>query len=324
MKRIGKDKKRELFTLLLKSRRFEEKLVEVMTTGKDAYGWVHAGLGEEAIGVGVTAHLNRDDYINYNHRVGRAIIITKGIPVKRFLLDALGKQGGPCKGMGGEVHYCDVDYGIIGYVGTLGAQSPINAGIALACKYRNSSQVVVNILGDGTVDEGNVHETMNMASLWKLPMVFVVQNNRWAQFASQSGTAGQPDIWRKAEAYNMPGEVADGTDLLAVYETSREAIERARKGEGPTLVEYRVNRWYGHYSGDDQSYRKPEDIEEARKRDPVAIFQQQLLDEGILTRASIDELEGAIRTEIDEALTFALESPPPPVEQAFENVYCVP
>lgn len=319
MEGVSKEKKKELFSLLLKSRRLDEKLIELITKGEIA-GWIHPCLGEEAIGVGVTANLERTDYINNTHR-GRPIIITKGVPLKRFMAEALGRKSGPCGGIVGEMHFCDVEYGIIGQSGTLGGQIPIAVGVALACQYQKTGQIVVCIFGDGTVDEGNFHESINIASLWKLPIVFIVGNNGWAQFVPQEATAAQPEIWRKAEGYNMPGKVADGADILEVYKTSREAIARARRGEGPTLIEYKVKRWEGHYVGDPQKYRNPKDIEEAHKIDPISKFQKKLVDEKILTLKDIDRLDQSIRNEIDEAIEFAKSSPPASVEQAFQNVY---
>ena len=319
MEKISNKKKIELFTLLLKSRRLEEKLVELFTGGAIA-GWVHSALGQEAVGVGIAAHLEQTDYINNTHR-GRPIIIGKGVPLKRFMAEVFGKKDGPCKGIAGEMHYCDVEYGIVGFSGIIGANIPIATGIALSCQYRNSGQVIVSCLGDGTSDNGYFHESLNVASKWKLPIVYVVENNRWAQFVPQQVTAAQPDIWRKAEGYNMPGKMVDGTDLLEVYTTSKEAVARARRGEGPTLIECKVNRWIGHYIGDPQKYRTPEDIEEAHKKDPVAILQTKLINEKILTQENIQELEKSINTEIQEAVEFAKNSPAATVEQAFQNVY---
>lgn len=319
MEKISKEKKKEFFTLMLKSRRLEEALIELTTKGEIA-GWFHSGLGEEAIGVGVTANLEKPDYINTTHR-GRSIVITKGVPLKRFMAEVLGKKIGSCGGIAGEMHFCDVEYGIIGTGGTIGAIIPVTVGVALTCQYRRTGQVVVSIFGDGAVGEGNFHESMNIASLWKLPLVFVVTNNGWAQFTPQAITAAQPEIWRKAEGYNMPSKVVDGTDVLEVYETSREAIVRARSGEGPTMIEFRVKRWLGHYVGDPQKYRDPKEIEEARRFDPVSKFQKRLLDEKILTLENIEKLDQLIKKEIEEAIEFAKNSPPASIEQAFQNVY---
>jgi len=317
--KVTKEKKVELFTFLLKSRRLEERLIDMTTQGEIA-GWLHPNLGGEAVGVGVTAALEPKDYINNTHR-GRPIIVTKGVPLKRFLLEVLGKKDGPCGGIAGEMHYADIEYGILGTQGLVGANIPLSVGFALACQIKNTGQVVVSYFGDGAVDEGNFHESVNMASVWKLPVVFVVENNRWAQFTPQACTAAQPDIWRKAEAYNMPGLLADGADVLAVYQAAAEVVDRARRGEGPSLLECRFNRWLGHYIGDPQKYRDPKDIEEARKIDPVTKFQEQLLAEQILTAESIEKLEQEIKAEIEAAVDFARNSPPADPADVFNNIY---
>lgn len=319
MEKVSKDEKLELFTLLLKSRRVEERLIELATKGAIA-GWLHPMLGQEAVGVGVVSNLEPTDLVNNTHR-GRAILLAKGVPLKRFMAEVLGRKDGPCHGIAGEMHFCDVEYGLIGNSGYIGAQVSVMVGMALASQRRNTGQVVVSVFGDGTVDNGYFHESVNVASKWKLPIVFVVENNRWAQFVPQEATAAQPEIWRKAEAYNMPGLRANGRDVLEVYETSREAIARARKGEGPTLLEYMVDRWTGHYIGDPQKYRDPKDIEEVRKNDPVAMYQNRLLNEKILTPEYIEKLEKSIKAEIEDAVEFAQNSPPATAEQAFQNVY---
>jgi TPP-dependent pyruvate/acetoin dehydrogenase alpha subunit len=316
---VSKERKIELFNLLLKARRVEERLVELVIKGAIP-GWLHSMLGQEAVGVGVVSNLKPTDLVNNTHR-GRAILLTKGVPLKYFMAETLGRKAGPCGGIAGEMHFCDAKYGVVGGSGYIGAQIPVMVGMALACQHRNTGQVVVNVLGDGTVDNGYFHESINVASKWKLPMVFVVENNRWAQFVPQEATAAQPEIWRKAEAYNMPGLRANGRDVLEVYKTSREAIARARKGEGPTLLEYMVDRWTGHYIGDPQKYRDPKDIEEVRKNDPVVMYQNRLVDEKILTPEYIEKLEKSIKAEIEDAIGFAQNSPPATEEQAFQNVY---
>lgn len=319
MDEIDSGKKKELFGLLLKSRRLEEALIEMSTRG-DMAGWLHTMLGQEAVGVGVAAHLERSDVINNTHR-GRAVIVAKGVPLGRFMAEVLGRINGPCRGMAGEMHFADSEWGILGNSGLLGATIPVTVGLALASKLRKTGQVVVCMLGDGAVNEGNFHESINMASVWKLPIVFVVENNGWAQFTPQKETAAQPEIWRKAEGYGMPGQVADGSDLLEVYRTAQVAIERARSGGGPTLLEYQLNRWHGHYVGDPQKYRDPGDIQEAKKVDPEDKFRKKLLQEKILTAELIADIEESIKREIKEAVLFGQQSPAARVDQAFQNVY---
>jgi TPP-dependent pyruvate/acetoin dehydrogenase alpha subunit len=319
MAKMSKDVRKRLFERLLKTRRLEETLVEVFQTG-DVPGWLHAAFGHEAVGVGVASCLEKTDLINNTHR-GRGTVVAKGIPLKRFLSECMGKQGGPGNGMCGEGHYCDTEYGILGNSGLLGATISVAVGAALAAKNLKTGQVVISLCGDGTVDEGAFHENMNIASLWKLPIVFVIDNNGWAQFSPQKDTAAQLDIWKKAEGYNMPGIVADGSDVFEVYQKAQEAIARARRGEGPTLIEYKVTRWLGHYVGDPQKYRDPEDIKRAREVDPVRICQEALLKERIIDNNYIQELENKIKDEIQEAVAYAKSLPLASVEQAFKNVY---
>jgi TPP-dependent pyruvate/acetoin dehydrogenase alpha subunit len=316
---INKKTQRELYTLLLKARRVEEKLIQLSTNGEMA-GWIHAMLGHEAVGVGVTANLERKDLVNYTHR-GRAIMIGKGASLKRFMAEALGKETGPCGGRMGEGHYGDLEYGILGCLGCLGASIAVCVGAALAFQYRNAGQVVINFFGDGTVDEGNFHESLNIASLWKLPIVFIVENNGWAQFTPQEVTAAQPEIWRKAESYKIPSLRADGNDLDEIYKTSRDAIAKARRGEGPVLIEYMCHRWLGHYVGDPQKYRAPNDIEEAVKNDPLKKYQERLIAKGKLNFKEIEKLESEIKAEIEDAIQFAKGCPEPTSEQAFKMVY---
>ena len=319
MSNISKDVQKKLFELLLKSRRLEEAMIGLITAG-DIAGWLHPMLGHEAVGVGVAACLEKKDIINNTHR-GRGINIAKGVPLKRFMAEVLGRTEGPSGGIGGEMHFCDVEYGILGNSGLVGATIPVAVGVAMASKHLKTGQVVVSVCGDGTVDEGNFHESVNIASVWKLPIVFVIDNNEWAQFTPQKETAGQVEIWKKAEGYGMPGLAADGVDVLEVYKTAQAAIERARRGEGPTLIEYKVPRWLGHYIGDAQAYRDPQDIEKARQIDPVDRYRSVLLKKNIVSDDDVQKLETTIAGEIKEAISYAKSLPVAGAEQAFKNIY---
>ena len=319
MTNITKGLQKKLFELLLKSRRLEEVLIELIMAG-DITGWLHPMLGHEAVGVGVATCLEKKDIINNTHR-GRGINIAKGVSLERFMAEALGRQGGPSGGIGGEMHFCDAENGILGNSGLVGATVPVAVGVAMASKHLKTGQVVVSVCGDGTVDEGNFHESVNIASVWKLPIVFVIDNNEWAQFTPQRETAGQIEIWKKAEGYGMPGIVADGADVIEVYKTAQAAIARARRGDGPTLIEYKVPRWMGHYIGDAQAYRDAEDIEKARQIDPVSRYQSVLLKKGIITSDYIQKLEKNIDEEIKEAVNYAKSLPFASVEQAFKYIY---
>ena len=319
MSQPSKEKLVELFTTLLKVRLLEERLIELSTQGLIP-GWLHSGLGQEAIGVGVVTNLGKDDYVSNTHR-GRSQAIPKGVDLKGFMAETLGKATGTCKGKSGEMHFGDIRAGVLGASAIMGAGLPIATGVAFSCKMRGTNQVTVCFFGDGSVDEGEFHEVLNIASMWKLPIVFVCENNGWAQFSPQSDTASQPDIYLKAAGYNMPGKMVDGNDILAVYEAAQEAITRAREGSGPTLLECKTNRWLGHYIGDPQKYRSPEDIEAVRRLDPLPRFQAKLLEENIITPDQIEAIKGKLQAEIEEAVEFAKNSPTAEAEAVFEDVY---
>lgn len=320
MKELSQEKLIELFTTLLKVRLLEERLIELSTQGLIP-GWLHSGLGQEAIGVGVVSNLGKDDFVSNTHR-GRSQIIPKGVDLKGFMAETLGKATGTCRGKSGEMHFGDIKAGVLGASAIMGAGLPIAAGVAFSSQVRGTDQVTVCFFGDGTVDEGEFHEVLNIASLWKLPIVFVCENNGWAQFSPQPDTASVPDIYRKAAAYNMPGKKVDGNDIIAVYEAARKAIARARRGNGPTLLEAKTSRWLGHYVGDPQNYRSAEDIKAVRRLDPVARFQTRLLAEKVLTLDQIEVIKGKLRAEIEEAVEFARNSPPPQAEAVLADVYC--
>jgi len=319
---VNLDKKRllEIFTDLVKVRRLEETLVELFTAGEFP-GWIHSDLGQEAVGIGVALNLRQDDYITSTHR-SRAVFVGKGIDLKSFMAETFAKSDGTCQGRAGEMRFMDIDRGILGYTVTVGAWIPFAVGVAFSCKYRGTDQVSVAFFGDGAVDSGPFHEALNVASVMKLPVLFLCENNGWAQFTPQSATASVPRISKKAVAYNMPGKTVDGNDVIAVYEAAREAIDYVRGGNGPMLLECTTHRWLGHYVGDNQKYRDPDEIKECRKSDPVLRFQNKLLGDGVLTAEKIADIENKIKLEIDEAVDFARKSKAPEPEEAMKDVYC--
>lgn len=319
MSKIDKSKMADLFTLLLKARRLEEKLSELSEAGLIP-GWVHSCLGQEAVGVGVVPHLNDDDYINLTHR-GRPQLVAKGVNLKLFLAEAMGKKDGLCKGRSGEMHFADKEAYVLSGNAIIGASLPICSGVAFSCKLRNTGQIVVCFFGDGASEEGTFQECLNFASIWKLPILFVCENNGWAQFVPQSETSAVLDVSKRAAAYNIPAKtVYNGSDVLAVYNAAGEAIAMAREMQ-PNLLEFKVHRWLGHYVGDPQKYRDPKDIEECRKDDPVKKFQKRLLKEKILEKNEIDNIDRKVREEIEEAVKFAMNSPKPDIASAFEDVF---
>jgi pyruvate dehydrogenase E1 component alpha subunit len=317
-KTVRKEKMVELFSNMIKARVLAKRIAELTMEGK-VPGWTHTRMGQEAVGVGICAALRPSDYI-FRH-IGHAYIVGKGTDLKRATAELLGRETGLCKGKSGE-HLADVSIGLMGLSGVLGAAMPIAVGVALSCKYRATDQVTVSCFGDGSAALGTLHESLNMASLWKLPIVFCCENNGWAQFSPQQLTTVVRDIATLGAAYEIPGEIVDGDDVLAVFQASREAVEHARRGNGPTLLELKTHRWHGHYVGDSQRYRLPEEIKECTKFDPIPRFETKLIREEILTQEEIELIKQKIQSEIEEAIEFAEASSWPQPEEAMEDVYC--
>lgn len=320
MSQLDKEILLNIFKHLLMARRIEEKLVDLFTEGAFP-GWVHSALGQEAVGLGIALNLSPGDYITYPHR-GRPILIGRGVDLKRFMAETFCRKEGTCKGRSGEMHYMDLKIGVLNYSGSIGAILPFATGVAFSCKYHGSNKVTVACFGDGAVDTGGFHESMNIASVWQLPILFACENNGWAQFTSQSQTASVPDIYKKAAAYNMPGEVVDGDDAEAVYQAANRAISYVREGKGPMLMEFKTHRWLGHYVGDPQKYRDQEELAAVRQFDPLKRLEEKLLKEEILSHQLIKETEKRVKADIEEAVKFARQSPFPKSEEALDDVYC--
>lgn len=320
MKSLAKEKLIELFITMIRGRAFDQKVMELFTQGSIP-GFIHLGIGQEAIAAGVCSHLGKSDNIFTTHR-GHIQAVAKGIDMKRAMAELFGKKSGFCKGKGGSMHLVDKTVGLMGTTAIVGAGIPIATGAAFSSQLRGTDQVTVCFFGDGAVNQGTFHESLNMASLWKLPIVYCCENNGWAQFTPQKLTTRVMDVASRAAAYDMPGVMVDGDDVLAVYEAAREAIDRARKGDGPTLLECKTHRWYGHYVGDPQKYRPADEIEECRKFDPVAKLEAKLIGEKVLTPDEVREIKQRVQAEIDEAVNFAEESPLPKVDEILEDVYC--
>jgi pyruvate dehydrogenase E1 component alpha subunit len=310
-----------MYTNMLKIRRFEEKVGELFAAGKIP-GFVHLYIGEEAVATGVCAHLRKDDYITSTHR-GHGHLISKGGDLKLMMAELFGKRTGYCKGKGGSMHIADVDLGILGANGIVGGGPPIATGAALAAKYKGTDQVAVCFLGDGASNQGTFHEGVNMASIWKLPVIFVVENNMYGISLSQTRSMRVQDIADRAAAYDIPGFVVDGNDVIAVYEAAGEAIQRARAGEGPALIECKTYRYRGHFEGDPMIYRTREEEEMWKAKDPIPRFEAKLKEMGLLTEAQAREINERIIAQVEEAVRFAEESPWPAPEEVLEDVYTV-
>ena len=270
--------------------------------------------------VGTCLALRDDDFITSTHR-GHGDIIAKGGRLDRMFAELYAKETGYCRGKGGSMHIFDFKLGVLGANGIVGAGMPIATGAALASQLRGSDQVAVSFFGDGASNEGAFHEAINMASVWKLPAIFLCANNEYAESTPRRIQQNIEDVAARAVAYGIPGVVVDGMDVLAVYEVVSEAVARARRGDGPTLVEAKTYRYLGHYVGDPGLYRTKEEVEEAMSRDPIPAFERTVTTSGLLIEAECRAIEAAVRLEVEEAVEFGRQSPEPHESIAFEDVY---
>ncbi len=316
---IEKEKLTDLYRTMVRIRRFEERVAREFAEG-NIPGSVHLYIGEEAVATGAIAHLRKDDYIMSTHR-GHGHLIAKGGDTKLMMAELFAKKTGYCLGKGGSMHIASLDIGMLGASGIVGSGIPIATGAGLSAKMRGTDQVTICFFGDGASNIGRFHEGINLASVWRLPVVFVCENNLWAVSVPTSCSLSVPNVADRAVGYGIPGVIVDGMDVVAVYEAAGEAVARARRGEGPTLIEAKTYRFRGHFEGDAGTYRPKEEVEEWLKRDPIKSFKDKLIKMKVLTEKEADEIDQAAREEMDEAVKFAQESPFPEPEEALKNVY---
>ncbi len=316
---IPRDRLTDLYRTMVRIRKFEEKLVAEFAAGKIP-GTVHLYMGEEAVATGACAALRPDDYIISTHR-GHGHLIAKGARTDRMMAEIYGRETGYCKGKGGSMHIADPDLGILGANGIVGGGVCIAGGAALSAKMRKSGQVVICFLGDGATNEGAFHEGVNLASIWKLPVVYVVENNLYAEKTRITDTTRIADLASRAAAYGLPGVVVDGNDITAVFEAVAGAVARARQGDGPTIVECKTYRWRGHYEGDNQGYKPKEEVDEWKAKDPIPRFRQHLTRVGIMPPEHAERIDREMADEINTALKFAMDSPFPDPSEAEEDVF---
>jgi pyruvate dehydrogenase E1 component alpha subunit len=316
---LTREKLVEMYEKLVEIRFFEDKVFELY--GQNLVpGTIHLYAGEEAVAVGACSALGRTDYITSTHR-GHGHCIAKGADLKRTMAEILGKKTGYCKGKGGSMHIADFSIGMLGATAVVGAGLPIAVGAGLSAKLRKTDQVVVCFFGEGASNQGTFHESLNMASAWKLPVVFVCENNLYAMGTRQSRIMNVEDVAKRAVAYGISGKSVDGNDVIAVYEATRDAVEFARKGEGPTLIECKTYRRRGHSRVDPARYRPKEEVAEWLRRDPIKRFEDYLLQNDVLTEEELRLVKAQVADRIDDAVKFALESPYPAPEEALEDVY---
>ena len=309
----------EMFSTMTKIRLFESELQKFFAAGKIP-GFVHLYLGEEAVATGACAALKQTDMITSTHR-GHGHCIAKGGDLKLMMAEIYGRSTGYCKGKGGSMHIADFNIGILGANGIVGGGGPLAVGAAFSCQYKDTKGVCACFFGDGASNQGTTQESLNMASAWKLPVIFINENNGYGISCPQSKSMAITDIADRAAAYDMPGVVVDGNDATAVYEAVQAAVDRARRGEGPSLIECKTYRWRGHFEGDACVYREKDEVDEWVRKDPLPRFAKKLLDEGILSQKELDDLQATLDTELQEAISFAETSPLPQPSEVTADVY---
>ena len=316
---IKKELLSDMLSKMLEIRLFEEQ-IEAFFMNNLIGGTVHLYIGEEAVAVGACAALQKEDYIVSNHR-GHGHCIAKGGDSRKMMAEILGKETGYCRGKGGSMHVSDIEIGNLGANGIVGAGIPIASGAALALKLQKRKQVVVCFFGDGASNTGSFHEGINLASVNSLPVVFVCENNGYAISSSFSNTFSISNISDRAQAYGIPGISIDGMDVIGVYEAMQHAVDRARKGGGPSFIECMTYRFKGHYIGDPGIYRTQKELDAWRKKDPIERLKNSLKKNKILSAKDIRKIEAEAAAKIKDAEEFALNSPEPKGEEAFLSVY---
>ena len=298
-----------MYRTLVLIRTFEDKLYSLFLT-TPMPGTMHQYNGQEAVATGVCLALRPDDYITSTHR-GHGHVLAKGSDLKGAMAEMFAKDTGLCRGMGGSMHIADFRVGMLGANAIVGGGLPIAAGAALAAQMRGTDQVAVAFMGDAAANEGSFHESLNLAAIWKLPVVFVVENNLYGYSVKFSRACPTEHIATRAAAYGFPGEVVDGQDVLAVYDAARRAVERARSGAGPSLLECKTYRYKGHARFDPATYRPKEEEEEWKQRDPIKLWAARLTESGIAGEEQLKAIHTAVRKEIEAAVEFAAKSEPP-------------
>ena len=317
---LSKDQLLTAYRTMRTIREFEERLHVEFATG-DIPGFVHLYAGEEASGVGVCMHLDNRDRIASTHR-GHGHCIAKGCDVDGMMAEIYGRRDGLCGGKGGSMHIADLDKGMMGANGIVGGGPPLICGAGLAAKQLGTGGVAIAFVGDGGSNQGTTFESLNLASVWNLPCIFVVENNGYAESTGSKWSIACDDAADRASGFNMPGVVVDGHDFFAVHEAAGEAIKRAREGAGPSLLECKLNRYYGHFEGDAQTYRGQDEVKKLREtRDCLAMFREKVTGAGLLDAAALDAIDSEAEAQIDGAVAKAKVAPPPSAADLLTDVY---
>ena len=314
----------DIYTRILRIRRFEEEVGRLFRQGQ-LPGFVHLYIGEEAVAAGVCAALTDEDTIISTHR-GHGHVIAKGGDIKRMMAELFGKASGYNKGKGGSMHIADFDIGMLGAIGIVGGGIPIAVGAGLSAWYTDSERVSVCFFGDGAANEGSFHESLNLASVLNLPVVFVCENNQYGEFTPAANAMNISDIADRAAGYGIPGRVADGVDALEMYRVARTAVQRARDGGGPTLIEAKTHRRGSHAEGEEaflagQKYRSEEELEEAQAKDPLLLLHSYIGEQDLLPAEQLETLDADITQSVAEAVDAARKGPDPTVESLYEDLW---
>jgi TPP-dependent pyruvate/acetoin dehydrogenase alpha subunit len=311
--------KLDIYKKIVLSRRLEERVAELIKAGQVG-GFMHPGVGQESLQVAAIETLRPDDYLLYAHR-GVAYWVARGVPIEKVLCDLACKEGGTNHGKGGVMRVVYPKLGVLGESGTLGGCFPIAAGAGLSIKVKGEDKVVLVFFGDGTSNRGTFHESMNFCAVKKLPVVFLCENNGWAVSMPTERSTAVKDIAARAAGYDIPGKVVDGNDPEAVYAAVSEAVKRARSGAGPSLIEAKTYRLWGHWVGDPDSYRSREDVEKHWRQDPLPRYEQKLFAEKLLTEQAKAQIDAQARAQIDKAVEFMRAQPFPKPESALDDVF---
>jgi TPP-dependent pyruvate/acetoin dehydrogenase alpha subunit len=312
----------ELLRTMQRIRRFEER-AEELYLGGELPGFIHLSIGQEACAAGACLALRQDDYITSTHR-GHGHCLAKGAPMDRMMAELYAKVTGSCKGKGGSMHIADFSVGMLGANGVVGGGANLAVGATIAARLRGTDQIALCFFGDGASNRGPVHEAMNLAAVWNLPVIFFCENNQYASTTSVKSVMKIEDIADRAAGYGMPGVVVDGNDVLAVHTVVSEWVERARNGGGPVLIEAKTYRMRGHFVGDPQVYRDPAEIQAQRANDPIQRFERRLVAERVLDDETLSRLKAEVEQELAAAVQFGRESPLPEPEEALDDLYATP
>ena len=316
---MDRERAGHIYLTMARIRAFESKALKLFEENK-LRGSVHLYIGEEAVAATVCSRLTDDDYITSTHR-GHGHCIAKGADLNKSMAELMGKATGYCKGRSGSMHIADFTQGNLGANAIVGGGIPIAVGAALSAKLQKQDRVAVSFFGDGASNEGSYHESLNMASIWKLPIIFVCENNGYGISVPVSESTSVKDISVRGAAYDMPGETVDGNDVEAIDAAFARALERAKSGQGPTLIECKTYRWMGHWTGDPQTYRTREEVNFWKAKDPIKRWREKLIAAGLYTAAELDQMDQSAEEETTAATEFALNSPNPDPAHVLDDVF---